>query len=104
MDYWRECISLAFDEAGITATEEQISDVAGYAESAHQNIGMAMGHDHIGNPLEQENAQLKRAIRDEREKIICRACNGKGIEIIQGPVHSGISTCYKCNGEGRHKP
>lgn len=101
MDYWKECISEAFDDAGIAATEEQIDTVASWVEGAHDNYGMAQGHDCIPNPLVEENKRLSRELVKEREKVICRECNGRGRIIIPGPCHSGNSECWKCHGEGK---
>jgi hypothetical protein len=56
MEYWEECISEAFDDAGITASEAQIETVASWVEGSHDNYGMAHGHDCIPNP---ENAEIK---------------------------------------------
>lgn len=40
-DYWDECIAIAFEEAGITATREQGEYVAGAVQGSHENYGMA---------------------------------------------------------------
>ena len=104
MNYWHECISEAFDDAGIVATSEQIKTVVEFVEGAHENYGMAFGHDCIPNPLEQDNKQLKQALVDEKEKVFCKECMGKGSITSPGPYHSSISTCWKCRGEGKHKP
>ena len=100
MDYWKECITEAFCEAGINATPEQISLVTSCAEGAHENYGMAHGHDCIPNPLLAENDSLRRELRREREKEICPECRGKGRLITPGPIHSGDSECWKCRGTG----
>ena len=41
MNYWDECIHLAFAEAGVIASEEQMLEVAGYVEACHDNYWMA---------------------------------------------------------------
>ena len=102
MNYWDECISEAFDDAGIKASKEQIETVVGWVEGAHENFSMAHGHDCILNPLSQENDQLKRELQKEREKVICGECGGRGRIISQGPVHSYDSECMKCRVDGRH--
>lgn len=102
MDYWTECISEAFEDAGISATKEQIKTVVEWVEGAHENYGMAHGHDAIPNPLELENDNLKRELRKEQDKVICEECKGKGRIITAGPYHSSDSACWKCRGEGRH--
>lgn len=104
MDYWNECISEAFDEEGIVATPEQIDNVARSVEVAHENYGMAFGHDAIPNPLLADNQRLERELKTERDKVLCRECNGHGRIIINGPVHSYDSECTRCRGEGRYLP
>jgi hypothetical protein len=41
LDYWKECISIAADECGLTLTNEQLACLAGSVESGHENYGMA---------------------------------------------------------------
>lgn len=101
MDYWKVCISEAFEDAGITATDEQISTVASWVEGAHDNYGMARGYNNISDPRDSENERLKRELEKERDKITCPDCNGSGRIVTHGPVHSSNMHCSKCNGEGR---
>jgi hypothetical protein len=67
MNYWEECISIAFDEAGIIATKEQIDEVVGMVEGAHENYGMAHGHDCIPNPLLSDVKKLEQQIKYNEE-------------------------------------
>ena len=73
MDYWEECVSEAFDDAGITATDAQINTVAGWVESAHTNYGMAYGHDVAQSPVETGKdrtiAALQKQIRELESDI-----------------------------------
>jgi len=69
MDYWKECISEAFEDAGITVTEEQIGIVTSWVEGAHENYGLASGYDTIPNPENTEIKELKRLLKEERERI-----------------------------------
>lgn len=62
MNYWEECIRIAFEDAKIEATEEQIDIVVEAVEGAHENYGMACGHDAIPNPLEAEVSNLKKKV------------------------------------------
>ncbi|KKM96242.1 hypothetical protein LCGC14_1179940, partial [marine sediment metagenome] len=87
MDYWRECIESAFDEAGIVATPEQVCSVVDYVSGGHENYGMAFGHDAIPNPIQSELDTTKAALKAEREKVHCQRCNGRGRIFIQGPSH-----------------
>ena len=69
MDYWEDCIGEAFEDAKIVATQEQIENVASWIENAHDNFGMAHGHDCIPNPLQTEIEELKRNHQKEIEHI-----------------------------------
>lgn len=104
MAYWRECIEAAFGDAGIAATEEQISEVVSFVENAHENYGMAHGYDCIPNPIRLDNDRLKKELIAEREKVICKECGGKGYFMTYGGTFQSEHTCHKCNGEGRHSP
>jgi DnaJ-class molecular chaperone len=100
-DYWKDCISEAFEDAGLTATEEQIACVAGWVEGAHDNYGMAHGHDCIPNPLRQENDRLKDELKAERRKVVCPECKGSGRIICDVGFRSSESECSRCRGEGK---
>lgn len=40
-EFWIECASEALDMAGVTATDEQIKEIAATVQGAHENYGMA---------------------------------------------------------------
>lgn len=103
-NYWKECLSEAFEDAGITATEDQLKTVTEWVEGAHENYGMATGQDCIPNPLEEANRELAQKLERERRKIICPDCRGNGMSVSYGPVHSAVSDCWKCRGDGRIDP
>jgi len=100
MNYWLECIKEAFEDCGIEATDEQIEVVADWVEGAHENYGLATGRDCIPNPIKLENERLKTELEKERNKRVCRECNGTGIFVMSGPIRSSISECSKCRGKG----
>ena len=102
--YWRECVEIALNDVGITATPEQIQEIAWSVQGGHENIGMAFYSPPAGEHLTTEIERLRRELREERDKIACNTCGGRGRIITQGPYHSSDSQCYKCHGEGRHKP
>lgn len=104
MDYWHECLSEAFDEASIVATDEQIKLVAKWVEGAHENYGMAHGYDCIPNPLVVENKRIAEELVREREKVVCEECKGLGRITFQGPYHSSDTECSMCHGEGKRAP
>lgn len=100
-NYWEECIDEALEEAGITATAEQRRKVADFVAGAHDNYGMAHGHDAIPNPMVGEIAKLKKDLVKEREMVTCGECGGTGRFISYGPYHSAESECHLCRGRGR---
>lgn len=61
MNYWHECITTAFEELQLNATQEQIDYIVNCVEGAHENYSLAMGHECIPNPLGAEVARLKKA-------------------------------------------
>lgn len=63
MNYWDEAVRAAFDEAEITATEEQILQVVDFMEGAHENEFMC--HAPVENPLIHEISELKRKHENE---------------------------------------
>lgn len=103
MDYWEECISESFEDAGIKATREQVDTVASWVGGAHENYGMAHGYDCIPNPNILEIEKLKTELTKEREKVVCQECWGRGyITSSWGTSgRSSTSQCYKCRGEGK---
>ena len=68
MDYWEECIEAACDEAGVIVTKEQIKSIATDVEVAHEQYGMAFGHDCIPNPLLADVQRLEHEIKRREEK------------------------------------
>lgn len=64
MDYWKECVSEAFEDAGLEASDEQIDTVASWVEGAHDNYGMAHGHDVRRSPVETDKDRQIARISD----------------------------------------
>ena len=108
MDYWREAVDCALDDAGVTATELQREEIAGVMEVNHENYGMFSGDDVASANLraahERENFDLKCELARERNKVHCKECQGAGRITTYGPCHSSNLQCWKCNGDGRHDP
>lgn len=69
MDYWRECIDIAFDEAGIEATDEQREEVAGAVEGGHENYSMAHGYDVQRSPVETEKDRVIARLKAEIARL-----------------------------------
>ena len=109
MEYWLEHAAIAMDEAGLTATPEQLDAIAGVIESAHDFYGQAMGQDvasanwHADN--ERKIRDFAKELRREKDKIFCKECGGNGRIVMGcGLSHTSDSECFKCRGEGRHDP
>lgn len=107
-DYWIESVESSLEEAGVTATKEQIENIASDMEISSEQQSMANGHDvatkNYHSTKDDEIANLEKMVVSEREKVICKECNGRGRIITQGPYHSSDSQCSKCRGYGRHDP
>ena len=93
MDYWTECISKAFNDAGIVATQDQISTVVCWIERSYELFGVVHGYDCIPNPESKEIEDLKKRFYAERDKSRCENCKGTG-------YYMG-DQCWKCKGDGR---
>jgi len=104
MDYWHEAVSIALEEAGVSATAEQLETIAGDMEVCHENYGMAHGHDCIPNPLQTELDKVSSELDKERSRIYCETCHGKGYLITYGGTLQSESECWRCHGEGRYIP
>lgn len=102
IDYWRECIEVALAEAGVSATREQIEEIAYVVQGGAENIGQAFHTPE--NPMIRENEELRKKLRSESEKVGCAECRGSGrLNYMSGPWHVDTQ-CDRCNGEGKHKP
>jgi hypothetical protein len=108
MDYWRECIEIAFADAGIVATEGQIETVVGAVEGSHENYGMAFGHDvaslNFRAAEDREKENIEDALLFEKEKVVCPACSGRGLLISRFGTMQSDGECYKCRGDGKVHP
>jgi len=106
MDYWEECISEAFEDAGIIATEEQIKTVASWVDGAHENYSTATGEDVANDNFVSDEAreleELKKCISKNEEWINttnpCIKCNTTGV-ILDGWGRD--IACDLCGGKGR---
>lgn len=95
-DYWVKSVESSFSEHGITATKEQIKQIAGDIELSHNQYDMAYGYDVASQNLQaskdDEIAKLRKELQLEREKQICKDCSGYG--------YITFHRCSKCNGVG----
>ncbi len=101
MDYWNECIAQACEEAGVTATQEQVASIAASVKVAHENYGTAHGLDRLRDGRDEEIARLKRVLEDEQRKTVCPRCRGSGQQVDYGPSYTSVSQCFHCHGAGK---
>ena len=102
--YWIDCVSEAFVDAGISATEEQVKAVANDVCLASEMHSEVTGEINIPNPLIEENKKLEKLLKDEKSKISCKSCMGRGITHSYGPSYMSTSQCSKCHGDGKASP
>lgn len=102
--YWIDCAAEALDQAEISATPEQIKEVARWIESGYECYGESHGHHFIPNPESERADKAEKALKTEREKVTCKICHGTGAEKFISFGREIFSTCWKCRGEGRHLP
>jgi hypothetical protein len=101
-DYWAESLASSFEEHGITATTAQIEAIARDLEISRDNMGMAF---HVPeNPLIGELARTQAALKLEKSLVHCKRCNGAGRLVSHFGTFQSDSQCWKCHGEGKHKP
>jgi hypothetical protein len=102
MDYWLECTIEAIEaeapEVFKLLTEKQLDNIAGWFEGAHENYGMAHGHDCIPNHLELENERLKNKVSFIKNHE-CEWVNYSGTAYMTG----GGSWSYYCKHCNRTK-
>jgi hypothetical protein len=104
LDYWIEAVTEAFEAAGIAATDEQVEAVAADMRISHEGYGICFYQPRSEDPRDAEIVRLKRALDDERRKVVCQTCGGSGRIVGYGGTMMSNSQCWKCNGEGRRLP
>ena len=103
LKYWIECLNESLESHGIILAPEKIELIAKDIECSHECMDMAFPVPDF-NPYRDTSEKLKVELVREKSKVHCRTCDGRGVITSYGPIHSGTSSCYKCNGEGRHLP
>ena len=104
MNYWKEAIEAALDDAGLKATTEQVETMTKAITISHDQYGMAFGHDCIPNPLQTEIKRLTKELETEQRMIFCKECKGTGTIYSYGGTFQSVSQCDKCRGKGKHLP
>jgi hypothetical protein len=68
MNYWKECITEACEDAGLKVTDDQLDTITSWIEGAHENYGLATGSEFIPNPLAEEVRNLKKSCQESDER------------------------------------
>lgn len=63
--YWRESVTLALEDAGVEASEEQIVLVAEALVVSRENESLALGREHTPHPLESKLRDSDRRRRED---------------------------------------
>jgi DnaJ-class molecular chaperone len=105
--YWVESVTESLEEAGITATADQINMVAENmqisSEQHDTSFGLDVASDNLRQNKDRKIEELYAELAEERDKRPCRKCGGSGSLTTHGPCHSSTSRCYACNGTGKVK-
>lgn len=101
-EYWKECISQACEDVGIVLSPEQLNSIAIDLATAHEMYSECLYHPE--NPLKRELEDTHKKLAIEKSKVVCPICQGRGSIHENFGFRSSISTCYKCNGEGKVIP
>ena len=102
MDYWKECIAEACEDAGVKMTDEQLDTVTSWVEGAHENYGMATGAECIPNPLYAEVESWKKAHKDAEARADAERENFRNNVAKRRNVHPGDVTIHD-NGEATYR-
>ena len=101
MNYWKECIEEALEDAGIETTDEQIYTVTRWVVGAHENYGMAHGYHAIPNPRDTEIESLEKKIKkieDSHQRQLYGIREGvakrRGVEVHDVWIESDGSVKY----------
>lgn len=108
MDYWEHCLSEALEDAGMTATKEQLDTLASWVEGAHENYGLATGLEVANRNFISDEARELERLQLEINRVNdwtqstepCKVCLATG---TSRDSWGRDITCDGCNGEGRTK-
>lgn len=108
MEYWTICAEEALDEAGFSATAEQVATVATWMESAHSNYGEQHGHVEASKSLWSEMTRraekAEEMVKAEAEKVPCPECAGKTVPGLGGTTEPARYSCWYCSETGKVEP
>lgn len=103
MDYWKEAVCAALEEAGLAASDEQIELMKDVISGAQENYGMAMGYDvasaNMSASISREQDEIKQRLKYEQEvpRNRCTGCHGHGFWKDGWGRDFG---CQQCSGKG----
>lgn len=103
MDYWYEAVEIALNDAGVSASDEQIDLIAGAIKVSHANYSMCHFTPSSNNESE-EVSRLQKELDDEKSKVVCPNCKGAGFHVVFYGTRSAEFECHKCRGSGRVLP
>jgi len=68
MNYWKECVKEALEDAKLKASDEQIDIIALWVDGAAENRSMVQGFDLIDTAVNHEAEELKKELELERAR------------------------------------
>jgi hypothetical protein len=105
LGYWKECISIAADDIGLTLTDGHLDYLAESVQGGFENYGMAHGHDCIRGESD-ESKELKK-MKAEKEKYDLYISSTKPCPYCYDGTardqYGRDCTCDLCDGLGRAK-
>jgi DnaJ-class molecular chaperone len=107
--YWRIFSDeIAEEILGIALTQTQKGELATalwhHADMEYEATGNLVFDRNLSSARDTELANTKKSLAYEKEKVICRECNGNGYTITRGGSFESQSQCFYCKGEGKIHP
>jgi DnaJ-class molecular chaperone len=97
--YWDEVVQISLNEAGLTATKDQVLIISGSIEGCVENY---LNHTSPGTgrrTADPEVVSLKKRLAEEEAKVPCSKCAGRGHLIVSDQYNfrahkEGCDACY----------
>lgn len=104
LEYWEEMVGESFCQNDIEYDSSKVKLVAKDMSAAHEHYDQAFYQPPVSeHPVFSELESLKKQLANEKSKVTCRVCAGTGqTRDAVGTSHVAISSCWKCDGQGRH--